>query len=118
MLAKYRHPNIVLLIGICNVPPNLAIVTEFVKSGSLYDLLRKRGSSLTAEERRKIIKQILSAVNYLHQHNIVHRDIKSHNFLIYENFVVKLCDFGLARHRDRLQQGPMQFSGTPAYMAQ
>jgi serine/threonine protein kinase len=48
----------------------------------------------------------------------VHRDIKSHNFLIYENYTVKLCDFGLARAKDKLHQGPMQFSGTPAYMAQ
>ena len=31
---------------------------------------------------------------------------------------MKLCDFGLARHKDRLQQGPMQFSGTPVYMSQ
>jgi serine/threonine protein kinase len=118
MLAKYRHPNIVLLIGICSVPSSLAIVTEFVKAGSLYELIHKRKVRLTADERRRIVKQILSAVNYLHQHNVVHRDIKSHNFLVYENFVVKLCDFGLARCKDRLQQGPMQFSGTPAYMAQ
>jgi serine/threonine protein kinase len=118
MLAKYRHPNIVLLIGICSVPPNLAIVTEFVKSGSLYELLHKRKVCLKADERKSIVKQILSAVNYLHQHSIVHRDIKSHNILVYENYIVKLCDFGLARPKDRLQQGPMQFSGTPVYMAQ
>lgn len=118
MLAKYRHPNIVLLIGICSVPPNLAIVTEFVKYGSLYDLLHKKKVNLSDSERKKIIIQILSAINYLHEHNIVHRDIKSLNFLIYENYTVKLCDFGLARPKDKLHQGPMQFSGTPAYMAQ
>ncbi len=118
MLAKYRHPNIVLLVGISSVPPNLAIVTEFVKSGSLYDLIHKKKTKLNNEDRRSIIKQILASVNYLHQHGIVHRDIKSHNFLVYENYVVKLCDFGLARAKDKLHQGPMQFSGTPAYMAQ
>jgi len=83
MLAKYRHPNIVLLVGICSVPPNLAIVTEFVKSGSLYDFIHKKKSKPTGEQRKSIVKQILGAVNYLHQHDIVHRDIKSHNFLIY-----------------------------------
>ena len=83
MLAKYRHPNIVLLIGISSVPPNLAIVTEFVKTGSLYDLIHKRKAKLTNEERKSIVRQIISSIDYLHQHNIVHRDIKSHNFLVY-----------------------------------
>lgn len=118
MLAKFRHPNIVLLVGISSIPPNLAIVTQFVKFGSLYDLIHKRKIKLNAQERRSIIKQVLSPISYLHQHGVVHRDIKSHNFLIYQNFTVKLCDFGLARSRDKLHQGPMQFSGTPAYMAQ
>lgn len=118
MLAKYRHPNIVLLIGISSIPPNLTIVTEYVKSGSLYDLIHKRKVKLSAQDRRKIVRQILDSINYLHQHEIVHRDIKSHNFLVYENYTVKLCDFGLARSKDKLHQGPMQFSGTPAYMAQ
>lgn len=118
MLAKYRHPNIVLLIGISSIPPNLTIVTEFVKSGSLYDFIHKKRVKFSGEERRRIVQQVLGAVGYLHQHGIVHRDIKSHNFLVYENYIVKLCDFGLARSKDKLHQGPMQFSGTPAYMAQ
>lgn len=66
MLAKYRHPNIVLLLGICSIPPNLAIVTEFVKSGSLYDLIHKKKTKFNGEDRRNIIKQILSSINYLH----------------------------------------------------
>lgn len=118
MLAKYRHPCIVLLVGICSVPPTLAIVTEFFKSGSLYDLLHKRRTKLSASERTRIIRQILSSVCFLHGHGVVHRDIKSHNFLVDEYYTTKLCDFGLARFRDRLNQGPMQFSGTPVYMAQ
>lgn len=48
---------------------------------------------------------------------IVHRDVKSHNVLIDENFNVKLCDFGLAKNKHELNIGPSQFSGTPAYMA-
>jgi serine/threonine protein kinase len=42
MLAKFRHPNIVLLVGICSIPPNLAIVTEYIERGSLYDVLHKK----------------------------------------------------------------------------
>jgi hypothetical protein len=47
MLAKYRHPNIVLLIGISSIPPNLAIVTEYVKFGSLYDLIHRKKIKLS-----------------------------------------------------------------------
>lgn len=118
MLAKFRHPSIVLLIGISSIPPNLAIVTEFIQNGSLYDQIHKKKTNYSAKDRRRIIRQILGAVNYLHEHGIVHRDIKSHNFLIDEYLNVKLCDFGLARSRSKLNQGPMQFSGTPVYMAQ
>jgi serine/threonine protein kinase len=46
MLARFRHPNIVLLVGICSLPPNLAIVTEFIERGSLYDLLHKKKAKL------------------------------------------------------------------------
>lgn len=118
MLAKFRHPNIVLLVGICSLPPNLAIVTEYIERGSLYDLLHKKKTQLSEAEKRKIVKQVLSSIAYLHEHDVVHRDIKSHNFLVDENLTVKLCDFGLARNKDTLNQGSMQFSGTPIYMAQ
>jgi serine/threonine protein kinase len=47
MLAKFRHPNIVLLVGICSLPPNLAIVTEYIERGSLYDLLHKKKAKLS-----------------------------------------------------------------------
>jgi serine/threonine protein kinase len=45
---------------------------------------------------------MISAVHYLHEHEIVHRDIKSHNFLVDENYTVKLCDFGLAKNKVRI----------------
>ena len=118
MLAKFRHPNIVLLVGICSIPPNLAIITQYIERGSLYDLLHKKKVQLSESDKRKIVKQVLSSIAYLHEHDVVHRDIKSHNFLVDENLTVKLCDFGLARNKETLNQGSMQFSGTPIYMAQ
>jgi serine/threonine protein kinase len=118
MLAKFRHPNIVLLVGICSISPNLAIITEYIERGSLYDILHKKKTKLSDNDKRMIVKQILSSLTYLHEHEVVHRDIKSHNFLVDDNLTVKLCDFGLARHKSTLNQGSMQFSGTPVYMAQ
>ena len=111
-------PNIVLMVGICSIPPKLCIVMEYMSEGSLYDLLFKKKRELSAEERKWTVKQIVSVLHYLHLQGIVHRDIKSHNFLIDKYLNVKLCDFGLARAKDDLNKGTMQFSGTPVYMSQ
>jgi serine/threonine protein kinase len=68
MLAKFRHPNIVLLVGICSIAPNLAIITEYIERGSLYDVLHKKKTNLSDNDKRKIVKQILSSLTYLHEH--------------------------------------------------
>jgi sterile alpha motif and leucine zipper containing kinase AZK len=99
MLAKYRHPNIVLMIAAITTPPQLCLIMELVKEGTLYDLIHKRKVNLTDQDKRRITIQIISVINYLHKHGIVHRDIKSHNFLVDKNYNIKICDFGLARHK-------------------
>ena len=99
MLAHYRHPNIVLLMGAITTPPHLCLVMELVKEGTLFDLLHRKKTNLPDSDKRRIAVQMVSVVHYLHQHGIVHRDIKSHNFLLNRNLDVKLCDFGLARHK-------------------
>ncbi len=53
----------------------------------------------------------------MHAAGIVHRDLKSHNILLGDNYQIKLCDFGLAKYKCDLNKGTMQYSGTPAYMA-
>ena len=99
MLAHYRHPNIVLMMGAITTPPNLCLVMELVKEGTLFDLLHRKKVNLSDPDKRRIAIQMVSVIYYLHQHGIVHRDIKSHNFLLTRNLDIKLCDFGLARHK-------------------
>jgi serine/threonine protein kinase len=53
MISKYRHPKIVLLIGAVTTPPNLCIVMEYVKNGTLYDLIHKRKSVEPLSEKNK-----------------------------------------------------------------
>ena len=98
MLSKYRHPRIVLLLGSVTVPPTLCIVMEYVRDGTLYDMLHKKKIQFSDSQKQNIVLQLISVFSYLHSHGIVHRDIKSHNILI-DNFNVKICDFGRAKHK-------------------
>ena len=103
MLAKYRHPNIVLMIGAISKPPQLCLVMELVKEGTLFDLIHRRKTNFTDMDKKKLAFQMINVINYLHKHGIVHRDIKSHNMLIDKNYHLKICDFGLAKHKVHLQ---------------
>lgn len=117
MLAKLRHPNIVLMMGHCLNPPNLLIVFEKLERGSLYEILHKSKEKLDKSYKNRIAIQITEAINYQHHSKICHRDQKSHNVLLDEYYNARLCDFGIARYFDRLNKGPQQFIGTPTYMS-
>eukprot|EP00826_Nyctotherus_ovalis_P042207 TRINITY_DN4317_c0_g2_i9.p1 TRINITY_DN4317_c0_g2~~TRINITY_DN4317_c0_g2_i9.p1 ORF type:complete len:415 (+),score=155.45 TRINITY_DN4317_c0_g2_i9:191-1435(+) len=115
-MATLRHPNITLLMGICRKPPNICIVMEYCKM-SLYSLLHLTKTEVPLQTRLKIARDAASAYLFMHASGVVHRDLKSHNILMGENYQVKLCDFGLTRYKSDLNKGSMQYSGTPAYMA-
>lgn len=98
MLATIRHPLVVLMMGYCLKPPNLVIIFEHCTRGSLYDVLHKGGEPLTKSIKSKIVLQIATAFTFLHKSEVVHRDLKSHNVLLDDNYGVKICDFGIARY--------------------
>jgi len=103
ILSRLRHPNVVLYIGACTKPPNVAIVTEWCEQGSLHDVLHNYSIHVDAQRSIEIAVGIAQGMNYLHNldQKIIHRDLKSHNILIDKNFTVKVADFGLSHVRER-----------------
>jgi tRNA A-37 threonylcarbamoyl transferase component Bud32 len=97
MLNRIRHPHIVIMMGYSTKPPNLFIIFELLKKGSLFDLLHKQKEKLPEPVKLKIARQVASALNFIHQSKVVHRDVKSLNVLLDEQYNTRLCDFGIAR---------------------
>jgi len=96
IMKKVRHKNIVQFIGACTSKPNLCIVFEYMSNGSLYDIIRKEGG-LPPGTVTKVALSVARGMNYLHQCNIIHRDLKAANLLMDNGGVVKIADFGVAR---------------------
>ncbi|XP_075654463.1 serine/threonine-protein kinase STY17-like isoform X2 [Castanea sativa] len=97
IMRKVRHKNVVQFIGACTQPPNLCIVTEFMSRGSVYDFLHKHRGVFKLPSLLKVAIDVSKGMNYLHQNNIIHRDLKTANLLMDENDIVKVADFGVAR---------------------
>ena len=105
LMCSLRCPYIVNLYGACIEEGKYALVMEYMSLGSLYRILHEDKLSLDWPDRLSIALQTAKSINYLHQlrEPIVHRDIKSLNILVersYQGYIVKLCDFGLAKTRN------------------
>ncbi|KAI4318569.1 hypothetical protein MLD38_032254 [Melastoma candidum] len=116
IMRKVRHKNVVQFIGACTKGPSLCIVTEFMSGGSVYDYLHKQRGVFKLPALLKVAIDVSKGMDYLHQNNIIHRDLKAANLLMDENEVVKVADFGVARVKT--QSGVMTAeTGTYRWMA-
>ncbi|GAB3954689.1 hypothetical protein GCM10028805_40600 [Spirosoma harenae] len=94
--ASLRHANIALIYDFF-VEKNLpCLVMEYLEGPTIQQVIRKNGS-LSEEKAWKLIGQIAEALAYMHQRNIVHRDLKAGNIKLTREGNPKLLDFGLAR---------------------
>ncbi|XP_070051384.1 serine/threonine-protein kinase STY46 isoform X2 [Nicotiana tabacum] len=116
IMRKIRHKHVVQFIGACTRPPNLCIVTEFMSRGSIYTFLHKQRGAFKLPTLLKVAVDVSKGMSYLHQNNIIHRDLKTANLLMDEHGVVKVGDFGVARVQ--VQTGVMTAeTGTYRWMA-
>lgn len=108
-----QHHNVVGLKEVIKNDSWACFVMELCSRGSLYDRFLKKNSAVSEHNARSFMRQLLSAVRYLHKHGIIHRDIKPENLFLDENFNLKLGDFGFAtwvRSRKRVGE-----TSTPYY---
>ncbi|KAI5566179.1 hypothetical protein BDE02_13G003500 [Populus trichocarpa] len=102
-IGHVRHKNLVRLLGYCIEGTHRMLVYEYVNNGNLeqwlHGAMRQHGY-LTWEARMKVLLGTAKALAYLHEAiepKVVHRDIKSSNILIDDDFNAKVSDFGLAK---------------------
>ncbi|CAK0793484.1 unnamed protein product [Prorocentrum cordatum] len=97
LMERMRHPNIVIFHEALDTPKQIFLVMEFVGGGSLHHFLKKRpGRRLDDQLAKRIFFQVCQGIRYMHERNIVHRDVKLENLLLDEQGVVKIIDFGFS----------------------
>ncbi len=104
ILKKLDHPNIVKIYEFYNTLTDFYIVTEYCKKGELYSYIKR---SYTENQLAVLFYQVFSGLYYLHDHHILHRDLKLENIMISdiekdiktkeEYFWIKIIDFGTAK---------------------
>ncbi|KAF8981589.1 NUAK SNF1-like kinase 2 [Haplosporangium bisporale] len=123
LMATLRHPNIVDVKTVLEDDARILIVMENLTGGELFDYISNKGS-LDEKEARRIFHQIVLAIHYCHENNVVHRDLKPENILLDSERNVRVADFGFGNnwHKDRhlttycgspFYAAPEMVSGTP-----
>uniref|UniRef100_A0A8C9WAP4 non-specific serine/threonine protein kinase n=1 Tax=Scleropages formosus TaxID=113540 RepID=A0A8C9WAP4_SCLFO len=117
ILASCDHHNIVKLLDAFYYENKLWILIEFCAGGAVDAVMLELERPLTEPQIRVVCKQTLEALLYLHEHKIIHRDLKAGNILLTLDGDVKLADFGVSAKNTKTLQRRDSFIGTPYWMA-
>ncbi|XP_036115276.1 serine/threonine-protein kinase 33 isoform X2 [Molossus molossus] len=126
ILKSVRHEHIIHLEQVFETPTKMYLVMELCEDGELKKVLERKGH-FSENEARWIIQSLASAIAYLHNNDIVHRDLKLENIMVKSSFIdannemnvnIKVTDFGLAVRKHGGSEAMLQTTcGTPMYMA-
>ncbi|XP_077450490.1 calcium/calmodulin-dependent protein kinase type 1D isoform X2 [Stigmatopora argus] len=118
VLRRIKHENIVALEDIYESPDHLYLIMQLVSGGELFDRIVEKGF-YTEKDASALIRQVLDAVNYLHNMGIVHRDLKPENLLYFNpqgGSKIMISDFGLSK-MEGCGNVMSTACGTPGYVA-
>ncbi|KAJ3451287.1 protein kinase [Anaeramoeba flamelloides] len=115
ILEKLDHPNIIRFFDFVETKTSWLIVQEYSNGGELFDYL-VQNKKLKETVARKYFGQLLEGIEYCHNYNIVHRDLKLENLLLDSDLNLKIIDFGFSNFekKDELLK---TFCGSPSYSA-
>ncbi|KAI1889245.1 hypothetical protein AGOR_G00177160 [Albula goreensis] len=100
ILCRLNHPCVIQFVGAClDDPSQFAIVTQYVSGGSLFSLLHEQKRIIDLQSKLIIAIDVAKGMEYLHNltQPIIHRDLNSHNILLYEDGHAVVADFGESR---------------------
>jgi len=107
ILASTSHPNILQFYGAMVKLPRIGILTEYAEKGTLSSFIKSYKQvyirSYPMKEKFRIIKEVASALDYLHSVGIIFRNLDTERVVVSKNMVSKLSDFGLAKITDNTQ---------------
>lgn len=119
IIAGLQHPNIVRFLDSGSDQGTFFFVMEYCDGGSLADIAKKQGGTLSIKELMPWAMQALGGLAAAHAKGFVHRDIKPHNILVHRN-QAKISDFGLAKNFQKAGLSGMSltgnYAGTPVFM--
>ncbi|KAL8528649.1 hypothetical protein ACS0TY_006190 [Phlomoides rotata] len=116
VLSNLKHPNIVQYYGSKIVGDKFYIYLEYVHPGSINKFFHDHCGAITESVVRNFTRHILCGLAYLHSTKTIHRDIKGANLLVDGYGVVKLADFGMAKHLNG-QAANLSLKGSPYWIA-
>lgn len=118
ILSKLKHPSIVGFAESFIENKKLYIVMEYAEGGDLWRYIQDRKGKLIPEKQiLNWIKQLCSALNYIHSKNILHRDLKSRNIFLDSANNAKLGDFGIAKVLEHTGDFAKTMVGSPFYLS-
>ncbi|KAH7329269.1 Calcium/calmodulin dependent protein kinase [Stachybotrys elegans] len=119
MLQRLKHPHIVQFVDWFESRDKFYIVTQLATGGELFDRICEQGR-FTEKDASQTIKQVLSAVDFLHKNNVVHRDLKPENLLYVTQDAssdLVLADFGIAKTLGTQEETLQTMAGSFGYAA-